>query len=86
MSTYPVDFNDLDFEEKEMESVKNRNPRKNHEGYSDPTAYEAIKKADEEYERFRKLLGCIYRICELAGFRVEERMVIKDMRTGRIWR
>lgn len=38
--------------------------RRNTEGYSDPTAYEALKNMEQE----------------------EERIVIKDKRTGRIWR
>lgn len=39
-----------------------------------------------EEERFKRLLAAIFYICENAGFHVEERMVIKDMRTGRVWR
>lgn len=63
------------------------NPMANGEGYPDPTAYEAIERADNaDYERFRKLLGCILRVCELAGFSLEERIVVKDNRNGRIWR
>ena len=62
------------------------NLKKNAEGYSDPTAYEAIKRADSDYERFRKLMGAIFRICELSGFHIEERIVVKDLRSGRIWR
>lgn len=60
--------------------------RKNGSGYSDPTAYEAIKNADTVEARFRQLLDTIFSICELSGFHVEERIVIKDKRTGKIWR
>ena len=75
--------------------------RKNAEGYSDPTAYEAIKRvADSEKEkflkkwqderdadyRFRKLLDTIFSICELSGFHIEGRIVVKDKKTGKIWR
>lgn len=52
------------------------NPHKNKEGYSDPTAYEALRKIDEEDARFHRLLDTIFYLCELAGFRIE----------GRIWR
>lgn len=52
------------------------NPHKNKEGYSDPTAYEALRKIDEEDARFHRLLDMIFYLCELAGFRIE----------GRIWR
>lgn len=60
----------------------------NASGCKDPTAYKAVKKADEdaEVERFKKLLGCIFRICEIAGFQIEEHLVIRDKRTGRLWK
>lgn len=58
--------------------------RKNSEGYSDPTVYNAFKNIDKEGdERFHKLLDTI---CELSGFHIEARIVIKDRKTGKIWR
>lgn len=60
--------------------------RKNAEGYSDPTAYEALKNIEQEEDRFHKLLETIFTLCELSDFHIEERIVIKDKRTGRIWR
>ena len=59
--------------------------RKNAEGYSDPTAYEALKNIEQEEDRFHKLLETIFTLCELSDFHIEERIVIKDKRTGRIW-
>ena len=53
--------------------------RRNAEGYSDPTAYEALKNMEQE-------LDTIFALCELSDFHIEERIVIKDKRTGRIWR
>ena len=61
---------------------------KNASGYSDPTAYEAIKNADgvDFVEiRFRKLLHTIFHLCELAGFRLEGRITLVDRKTGRKW-
>lgn len=60
---------------------------KNAEGYSDPTAYEAIKKADYDFELARrtKLLKTIYSICDLAGYHVAGRIVLKDKFTGKVW-
>lgn len=60
----------------------------NASGCKDLTAYKAIKKVDKELkeERFKKLLNAIFCMCELAGFHVEDRITVKDMRTGRIWR
>lgn len=59
---------------------------KNQSGYSDPTAYEAIVKVDKEMENVHKLIHSIRDICDLAGFQVEERIVLKDKNTGKIWR
>lgn len=58
----------------------------NAEHYPDPTPYNAIKKIESEHERHRKLIGCILRICELAGFEVMDRIVLLDKTTGKIWR
>lgn len=66
--------------------MANENPRTNHEGYSDPTAYEAIKNTEADDERFHKLLNTIFTICELSGFHLEERIVLKDTQSGKVWR
>ena len=60
--------------------------RKNSEGYSDPTPYHVLKKEQLEEERFKRLMATIFYICENAGFHIEERLVIRDRKTGRIWR
>lgn len=65
-------------------AVDKRNPRKNAEGYSDPTAYEAIKRVDAEAERFYKATDMMYEIAELYGFYVEEPVVLRDKRSGRL--
>ena len=64
----------------------------NGENYPDPTPYHAIKKIEREqqcqqseWERHHKLIGCILRMCELAGFSVENRIVLKDKLTGKVW-
>lgn len=64
----------------------NENDYKNSEGYSDPTAGTAIRNVDQEYERFKLLVDTLHKITKLAGFHIEERVVLKDRRTGRIWR
>lgn len=66
--------------------MNNIDIRKNASGYPDPTAYEVMKKEEMEYKRFQKLLSTLFYICENAGFHIEERLVIKDIRTGRIWK
>ena len=60
--------------------------KRNGSGYVDPTAYEAIKNVSEEKERFDRFLGVLFSICELSDFHIEERIVVKDKRTGKVWR
>ena len=57
---------------------------RNASGYYDPTAYVAIKKVDEGYERFYKLLHTIFYICKIAGFELKGRITLVDLETGRI--
>lgn len=59
--------------------------RKNREGYNDPTAYEAIKNIEREQDKFTKLLHTIFNICDLAGFKIGNRIVLVDKKTGRTW-
>ena len=42
--------------------------------------------SDPEQRRVNSLLHVIFKICELSGFWVEERIVLKDRKTGKIWR
>ena len=67
--------------------------KKNGSGYYDPTAYNAIKNVankersfDKSDEEFYKLLNSIFDICELAGFHIENRIVLREKETGKIWR
>ena len=60
-------------------------PKFNGEGYSDYTAFKAIKNVDE-YKRFHKLLKSIFRLCSVAGFKIEGRIVLIDKKTGRVWK
>ena len=62
-----------------------RNPKYNGSGCKDLTAYEAIENVESE-RRLKKLLAEIFRLCYIAGFHVEERIVLRDKKTGKIWR
>lgn len=59
---------------------------KNGEGYSDPTAYEAIKRIDPTAKKRYRLMGAIFRICELAGYEVVGRITLKDVNTGKVYK
>lgn len=66
--------------------MSKNNLYKNASGCDDPTAYKAIKTVQQDEARFRKLMETIFNICELSGFHLEGRIVVKDKKTGRIWR
>lgn len=59
---------------------------KNASGYFDPTASAAITNADEDYDRFKKLLGIIFKLCEISGFHLESKIIVRDNKTGKILR
>lgn len=61
------------------------NPRQNGSGCKDLTAYEAMENIESE-RRLKKLLAEIFRLCDNSGFHVEERIVLRDRKTGKIWR
>lgn len=58
------------------------------------STYKAIKNATKEErkrevdpeQRFNDFLTAIFAICDLSDFHIEERIVVKDKRTGKIWR
>lgn len=79
----------------EEKSYMGNTCHRNSEGYSDPTAYIAINNVEKENEvrvsaededRFHKFLNTIFSLCDLFGFHIEERIVVKDSKTGKIWR
>ena len=68
-----------------------KDPRKNAEGYADPTAYNGMKKVVKEEEddadkRAFELVGVLKFIIRAAGFELTERIQLKDKRTGRVYR
>ena len=65
------------------------NPIKNEEGYMDLTPHDAIENIDREAKekaRVAKLIHTVQYICSIAGFYVDERIVLRDKVTGRVWR
>ena len=76
------------FNRKHYEINEELELKRNGEGYPDPTAYEAVKRAepdDYDRKRFLRVVGCVLRILELSGFHLEERLVLRDTRTGKIY-
>lgn len=58
----------------------------NASGCADPTAFEAIKNVEKDRQRVTKLINNIFYICDLAGFSIEGRIVLKDKNTDEVWR
>ena len=67
-----------------------KDPRKNAEGYADPTAYNGMKKVvkeeDDADKRASELVGVLKFIIRAVGFELIERIQLKDRRTGRVYR
>ena len=66
-----------------------KDPRRNASGCMDLTAYEAIRNIERETEadaRFEKFLQTVFNIADLSGLHIEERLVVKDKKTGKVWR
>lgn len=65
-------------------------PRKNTEGYPDPTAFEGMRRAErmerDAEQRSNALIGAIKSLINLAGFDLLARIEIRDRRTGREFR
>lgn len=62
--------------------------KRNHDGHSVPevTKLAGNQEPDRDERRFRKLLKMIFSLCEIAGFDLVERVVLRDKRSGRIWK
>ena len=59
---------------------------KNNEHYNDKTPHDAMKNINDEGRRFFKFLHTIFYLADLAGFEVQGRIVLKDKKTGKVWR
>ena len=64
-----------------------KNPRRNAEGYPDPTAYlgtkEAIREESEADKRAFDLVKVLKYIIRAAGFELIERIQLRDTKSGR---
>lgn len=57
----------------------------NSEHYPDPVAFQAINNIEEE-SRVKRLIGVIFYIVNLAGYQFEGRIVLRNKKTGKVWR
>lgn len=67
-----------------------KDPRKNAEGYPDPTAYNGMKRIireETEIEKLNSKIILLFRlIAELAGFSIVGRVTLKHNKSGRIFK
>ena len=65
-------------------------PKKNPEGYNDPTAFAALNAIQTEQEeadiRCNRIVKTIKNMLDLAGYDLLNRIEIRDRSTGRIYR
>ena len=58
------------------------NPKRNSEGYSDPTAFQAMNNVDQQ-KRVTDLIKVLLYIIDKSGFELTERISLRDKRTGK---
>lgn len=63
-------------------AIEDKELKKNGSGYNDPTAYKAIKHIEDREVTRNKVLHTIFHVCELAGFRVKNRIILQDKESG----
>ena len=70
--------------------MSNANPKRNSEGYYDPTAYEGVKSIVREENvlegRVSDLVRVLKFIIRNCGFALVSRIEIKDIKTGRVFK
>lgn len=70
--------------------MANNDPRKNSEGYSDPTAYLGLKSIIEEENALEREVNTLIKVLKYiirnSGFELVSRIEIRDKRTGRVFK
>lgn len=58
---------------------------KNKEGYPDPTAAKAIRKANKTSERARWFIDTIYRLADIMDLEIVGRVQVRDKKTKKAY-
>lgn len=76
--------------EKRVERMSGRNPYFNQSGYPDPTAFEALKPIIEEENAVEIKVNFLIKVLKFiireSGFELVNRIEIKDIKTGRVFK
>ena len=57
----------------------------NNETAETPKTEKNFKNLDKDSQRFYNLLHTLFNVCTLCGFRIEGRVKIRDLKTGKVW-
>lgn len=60
--------------------------KRNGSGYVDPTAEKAIKSVIAQNKKLTTVIKTIRAVAQLAGYEIEGRIVLRDKKSGEIWR
>lgn len=60
--------------------------RRNGSGYIDPTAAKALVNYEDEQRRHDELIQHIQYMCKLAGFKIQGRILLKCVKSGKVWK
>lgn len=66
--------------------MNDRNPKFNHVGAKDPTAYDAIRNISAEDQRVGALIKTLKYIIGLAGFELVNRIELRDNYSGHYYK
>ena len=65
---------------------KSKSFRTNGEGYDDSTAYAALRKIQKEEQRIREIVNALHRVANIAGFKIDNRIILTDIKTGKTYK
>lgn len=82
--------NIVTYEAKDVVERDVKNSYFNESHYVDRTAHDAIRNIEEQEAyaemRHKTFMKAIFSICKLSGFYIENRLEVKDLKTGKTWR
>lgn len=63
---------------------QSNNPTVNAEGYSDPTAHQAM--VNQDYQEIKDMLKFIREYAAMKGYRIENRVEFRQLATGKLFK
>lgn len=82
--TNEVIYREIDDEEKPMDEQIKTNVS-NDTSVEEKNTRKKFRDLPKDAQRFYNLLNTLFNVCTLAGFRIEGRVKIRDLKTGKIW-